>query len=228
MDAINLIKVKRDSSLKGRTCANGSQQKRYLKEDESISSPTLSVDALLLTLVVDAYENRTVATFDVPGAYLHALMPDGKTILLKMRGIFVDIMCDINKEYKKHVRYENGKKVLYVQVLRAIYGCIESALQWYTLFKSTLENEGFAVNPYDQCVANKVIEGKQCTIAWYVDDNKISHANPKVVNYVLRIFKKHFGDLTVTRGRKHKFLGINIHLRKDKKIELDMVDHLKD
>ena len=101
LEAINLIKVKRDSSLKGRTCANGSQQNRYLKEYESTSSPTLSVEALLLTLVVYSYENREVATFDVPGTYLHALMPDGKTILLKMRGIFVDIMCNINKEYKK-------------------------------------------------------------------------------------------------------------------------------
>ena len=82
------------------------------------------MEALLLKLVVDAYEGREVATFDVPGAYLHALIPDGKTILLKMRGVFVDIMCRINKEYTKHVLFEKGKKVLYVKVLRASYGCI--------------------------------------------------------------------------------------------------------
>ena len=96
------------------------------------------------------------------------------------------------------------------------------------LFKSTLEKEGFILNKYDQCVANKVIDGQQCTIAWYVDDNKLSHVNPRVVNYVLGFFKKHFGELTVTRGQKHKLLGINIHIRKERKIELDMTDHLKD
>ena len=25
-----------------------------------------------------------------------------------------------------------------------------------------------SLNPYDPCVASKVINGKQCTIAWYV------------------------------------------------------------
>ena len=61
------------------------------------------------------------------------------------------------------------KIVLYLSVLWALYGCIKSALQWYILYKSTLEKEGFVLNPYDICVANKVIDGKQCTIAWYVD-----------------------------------------------------------
>ena len=31
------------------------------------------------------------------------------------------------------------------------------------------------LNPYNPCVANCMIGGMQCTIAWYVDDNKISH-----------------------------------------------------
>ena len=36
-------------------------------------------------------------------------------------------------------------------------------------------------------MANCMIEGKQCTIAWYVDDTKISHVDPKVVT---RIFQE--------------------------------------
>jgi hypothetical protein len=34
---------------------------------------------------------------------------------------------------------------------------------------------GFRFNPHDPCVAKSQIKGKQCTVAWYVDDNKISH-----------------------------------------------------
>ena len=37
-----------------------------------------------------------VGTFDVPGAYLHAKITEGKTTLLKLQGCFVDIMCDVN------------------------------------------------------------------------------------------------------------------------------------
>ena len=34
LEAINLIKEKRDGSLKGRSCANGAKQRRFLKSDE--------------------------------------------------------------------------------------------------------------------------------------------------------------------------------------------------
>jgi hypothetical protein len=38
--------------------------------------------------------------------------------------------------------------------------------------------------------------------------------------------KTHFGDLTVTRGKKHRFLGMNIEINKDKNIEIEMKDQL--
>ena len=55
----------------------------------------------------------------------------------------MDIMCQINPEHKKNVRYKNGHKVSYMLVLCAIYGCIESALQWYKLYSETLIEKGF-------------------------------------------------------------------------------------
>ena len=39
--------------------------------------------------------------FDVPGAYLQTDLPDNKFVLLKIENEFVDIMCEINEEYKK-------------------------------------------------------------------------------------------------------------------------------
>jgi len=40
---------------------------------------------------------------------------------------------------------------------------------------------GFKINTHDSCIANKIIDKKQCKIAWYVDDMKISHVNQDVV-----------------------------------------------
>ena len=85
-------------------------------------------------LLINAYEERDVAIFDVPGAYFHADVPEETFAILKIKGDFVDIMCDVNPECKPYVRYDNGKKVLYVRILKAIYSMIESALLWYTLF----------------------------------------------------------------------------------------------
>ena len=92
LEAVNLIKQKRNGKIKGRTCANGSKQRKYVKEGEIPSSPTASLESIMATLIIDTYEKRYVAIADVPDAYLHAEMPEGKVVLMKLRGKFVDIM----------------------------------------------------------------------------------------------------------------------------------------
>ena len=231
MPAVNLIKEKHDGVLKGRTCADGSKQRKYLKSDESVASPTAALESLIVTLLIDAYEGRDVGTYDVPGAFLQASLepkPNNERVLMRLVGNFVNIMCKVNPKHLENVIYENGRKVLYLEVLQAIYGCIESALRWYKLYSNTLVKEGFIINPYDKCVANKIINDKQCTIVWYVDDNKISHEDPEVVTDTIGLMKKHFGDLTVTRGNKHRFLGMNITINQKDSIEIEMKDQLQD
>ncbi len=81
-------------------------------------------------------------------------------------------MCGISKDYIKYVTHEKGRKVLYLRLKKALYGCMQSAILWYDTVKGCLEEMGFKLNKYDPCVANKLIRGKQCTICWYVDDTK--------------------------------------------------------
>ena len=66
-----------------------------------------------------------------PTFYLQTTLPADKLLLMRIRDEFVDVMCEVHPEYIPCVRYENGKRVLYVNILRAIYGWIESALLWY-------------------------------------------------------------------------------------------------
>ena len=87
---------------------------------------------------------------------------------------------------------------------------------------------GFTINKYNKCVANKMINGKQCTIAWYVDDVKISHTEQSVIDKIVSELKVEFGDLKITNGTEHDYLRMKIKLRKDKKIELSMKDQLLD
>ena len=185
---------------------------------------------ILTTLAVDAYESRDVEIVDVSGAYLHTDMPqtEGKTVLLKLKGDFVDIMCSVNEEFTPHVVYEGKTKVLYMKVLQAIYGCLESAMLWYNLYVTTFKGIGYELNTYVLCVANKIINRKQCTIIWYVDDIKISHVNPAVVDSIIKELTRHFGGLSITRGKEYTFLGMNIKMIDDKKIETNMVEQLKE
>jgi hypothetical protein len=54
-------------------------------------------------------------------------------------------------------------------------------LHFYKKLVDDLESDGFMLNPYDPCVANKVVDRKQMTVCWHVDDLKVSHCDPAQV-----------------------------------------------
>jgi hypothetical protein len=89
---------------------------------------------------------------------------------------------------------------------------------------------GFKINPYNWCVANKTINGRQCTVLWHVDDIKVSHVNCKVVTNVLNLFKAEYGKeapLMITRGEIHEYLGMTINYSEDGKVKNSMVPYMK-
>jgi hypothetical protein len=99
---------------------------------------------------------------------------------------------------------------------------------WYQLFHSHLKEIGFKLNPYDPCVANKEINGEQCTIAWYVDDTKISHVDASVVTNIIEQIEQRFGKMTVKRGPEHVFLGMRIVYKDNGTAEITMRDYLEE
>ena len=52
---------------------------------------------------------------------------------------------------------------------------MKSALLFYRKLVADLRSIGFVLNPYDPCVANKMIDGHQITVCWHVDDLLIGH-----------------------------------------------------
>ena len=75
---------------------------------------------------------------------------------------------------------------------------------------TTLKELGFKLIPYDPCIANLEVNGNQLTIAWYVDDTKISHVDPRVVTWLLGEIEKKYGKLITKRGKTHTFVGMDI------------------
>jgi hypothetical protein len=55
-----------------------------------------------------------------------------------------------------------------------------------------------------QCVANKEINGKQCTVLWHIDNLKISHEEPARVTEILGMLSREFGEdapVTITQKK---------------------------
>ena len=72
---------------------------------------------------------------------------------------------------------------------------------------------GYHRNEYDWYVMNNIIDNKQCTVLWHVNDLKTSHADPSVISSVIADIDAGYGNIsktTITRGKVHKYLGMTI------------------
>jgi hypothetical protein len=94
-----------------------------------------------------------------------------------------------------------------------------------------LQEWGFVINPYDWCVANKIVDRKQHTILWQVNDLKILHVDHKVVSSFIGQLDKTFGQkapLTKMQGLVYNYLGMTISYSTPKKVRILMIDCIQD
>ena len=135
---------------------------------------------------------------NLPGAYLNADQFDDKEVIMIFRGHLAEMMVLAAPEvYRDYITDVNGKKVLYVKVKKAIYGLMKSALLFYRKLWTDLSNDGFKLNPYDPCVANKMVNGKQMTVCWHVNDLKMFHAKEDVLTAFINCLEGIYGKLSV-------------------------------
>ena len=155
---------KKDGQVKARKCVNGSIEHTWTANDGT-ASPTSMTESILLMTMIDAEEDRDVATVDIPNAFIQTDVndnEDGTWVIMKIRGPLVDMLVDLApKTYANYVTFEDKSKILYVHILKAIYGMLRSAMLFYKKLKKDLESIGFKTNPYDPCVANRMVNGKQ-------------------------------------------------------------------
>ena len=122
----------------GRAVFNGKNTRDWLWQEDT-TSPTAMTKGLFIAGVIDAKEERDEMSTDVPNAFIQVKIPPEKRanekIIMKITGRLVNYLVKIApKTYAKYVVYKNGCKVLYVEVLRALYGMLISAMLWYNKF----------------------------------------------------------------------------------------------
>ena len=114
--------------------------------------------------------------------------------------------------------------------MKALYGTMQVASLFWKDLTGYLVEQGFEVNPYDECVANKQIDRSQCTVLWHMDDMKISHISDKVLDEVIAGLNERYGKitpLTVTRGKVHDYLSMMIDYSIPGKVIIHMDDYVK-
>jgi hypothetical protein len=161
----------------------------------------------------------------------------GKAVM-KLEGVMGEVIIKIDpQKYTKYVAKENGKDVIYVILTKALFGTPyrPPCSSGRTSLRSSRSGDS-KINPYDLCVANKTIDGKQCTVIWHVDDLKISHVDPRAVTTILNLLDAQYGQeivggkrapLTIARGKIHNYLGMTLDYSEPGVVKINMVDYVQ-
>jgi hypothetical protein len=107
-----------------------------------------------------------------------------------------------------------------------------ASLLFYRKFTKSVIGIGFDIYPYDPCVANQTIEGKQMTMYFHVDDCKLSHRSPAVTDQIIEwlrseyesIFDDGSGKASVSRGKIYKYLGMTLDYTICGQARITMID----
>ena len=85
---------KRDGSTKGRMVYNGKPTREWLSREET-ASPTVNLESIMLTTIIDAKEGRDIMTVDVPNVFIQATIDteEGEErVMMKITGVLVDLL----------------------------------------------------------------------------------------------------------------------------------------
>ena len=153
----------------------------------------------------------------------------GIEVYMRLDGKMVDILCKLNQSYNEfRVNSEKGDYIV-VNLDRALYGCVESAKLWYDDLKSTLNKAGYEPNPMDECVFNKGVGDKQCTIALHVDDMLITSANENMIVELIDKLKKRYTEgVTVHDGPVVSYLGMTLNWSKRGEVSVTQEGYIMD
>jgi hypothetical protein len=222
------FKRKLNDKVKGRGCAGG-RKPRDLVDPDDAWSPTVSNEAMLLTAMIDAIENRDVAVVDIPGAFIQVDMDE--LVHVRFYEKTVEILPEIDHGmFSPCVTHERGEMALYVELLKALYVTLRAARLFWEKLSNELKEWGLTANPYDPCVMNKMVCGKQMPVAWHLNNLKISYVDAKGVDHFLRQLDSFFckdGPLTKSRGKIHDYLGMSLDFFTPGILEVLMIDYIK-
>ena len=144
----------------------------------------------------------------------------------------VDKLLEIDHDlYTSYVSVENGKKVMYMELLKALYGTLWAAQLFWEKLQAKLVNKwGISPNRYDSCVVNKMVDGRQLTVTWHVDDLKISHEKEDALDEFIGMMENKFGQdtpLSISCGPIQQYLGMTLDFSKKGKVVVKMDDYVK-
>ena len=187
----------------------------------------------MLLSVINATDNRDVASIGIPNAFVQTTIQG--IVHVRIRGKLAQMLLEIqpNKYREYATTNKKGEVVIYMHLLKSLYGIMQAALLFYQKLVRDLVGYGFKINPYDNCVGNKQVNGRQMTIIWHVDDIQVPHADPHVVTKMITWLRRKYeseelsSKMKVCRGKVHDHLGVTYDYTIKGKFKVTMSKYIK-
>ncbi len=72
---------------------NGVPQWKYITKEDA-ASPTVEIDSIFITSVIDAHKQQDVTTCDLPGAFPHTVTDKKVIMVILMVKVDIPEICD--------------------------------------------------------------------------------------------------------------------------------------
>ena len=145
LEYLMFLKEKRSGVIKGCGCADGCPQRLYTGKVES-ASPTVLMESVLLTAVIEAQEHCMVYTADIPGAIMQGDQEEVIHMVLCSPLAMMLIERDPDL-YAPYCCLEKGQPVSYDQLMKGLYRCLQATIQFWKKLTHQLVQWGSVINP---------------------------------------------------------------------------------
>jgi hypothetical protein len=173
----------------------------------------ISINALLS---LGISRKKIIFTSDVPGAYLHADIDEIIIMRLPKSCTFIWLLIVGIPQEEWYLWIRNG--YIYVRILKALYGLIQSSLLCFHNITSTLEEMGFKSCINDPCIFSRERNGCMYYIGLYVDDLIHVCDNVQERDDVSNELTRRYGSMDHHYGNQLSFLSLSINIDYEKGI----------
>ena len=146
-----------------------------------------------MSYALDAAEKQRVAMAGIPEVFMQTDV--NKLIFMHIEGKMVGLLVRTDLEqYTPIIFYIGNRKFIYIKILKAQYGKLQTNLLFFENFSKFLVNKfGFVISYYNLCVPNKIINRQQCTVTWNVNNLKISQWNQAATEAIIKDLNDKYG-----------------------------------
>lgn len=211
--------------FKAQLVAGGNQQDKSLYEN--FSSPTAALSSVYAIAAIAAQEKRQQVVIDIGGAFLNADMsPTGVDMRMRLNKVMTQMLVEIDPSNREFVDHDG---TMVVQLDKALHGCVEASNLLYNDLRGKLISSSFSMNPYDNCVFNKIKrDGAQTTVVVHVDDLFVTSASESNLKAFCSYLKSVYPETKETTGDIIDYIGMTFDFTKNGQVSVTMDNCIND